>query len=191
MTIIIRYNINYISLIETYTCYNYNMIKTISNNLLGKKAPNFCLPNQNGKKVCLKDELAKLKDGGMILLFFYPKDMTPGCTTEAISLSEAKRKLSARGVKIFGISKLTPESKQKFIAKHNLKIDLLSDEDMEVCEKYGVWREKNMYGKKVMGIARESFLIGKDGKIIKHFQKVKPATHIDEVLEFLESFKSD
>ncbi len=165
------------------------MTKTKNNDLTGKRAPVFCLPNQNGKEVYLKDELAKLKTGGMILLFFYPKDMTSGCTTEAVSFSEAKRKFSARGVKIFGISKLTPESKQKFIAKHNLKIDLLSDENLKVCEKYGVWREKNMYGKKVMGIARESFLIDKNGKIIKHFQKVKPAEHVDEVLDFLKNAK--
>ena len=135
-------------------------------NLAGKKAKVFCLPNQNEEKVCLKELLGQGKN---ILLFFYPKDMTSGCTTEAISFSENLRKLKNQNLIIYGISKLDSKSKQKFIDKNNLKIDLLADEDLKVCEKYGVWREKNMYGKKVMGIARETFLIdGENGKIIQH-----------------------
>ena len=104
-------------------------------NLEGKKAKLFCLPDQNEKKICLKDILA---EGKKVLLFFYPKDLTSGCTVEAVSFSEAKRKFSARGIRVFGISKLDPKSKRKFIEKNNLKIDLLSDEDLKVCEKYGV-----------------------------------------------------
>ena len=154
-------------------------------NLEGKKAELFCLPDQNENEVCLGDVLSNLGDGKKVLLFFYPKDMTSGCTIEAIAFSEAKKKLEKNGVKVFGISKLNPKSKVKFIEKNSLVLDLLSDEDLKVCEKYGVWREKNMYGKKVMGIARETFLINSEGKIEKHWQKVKPAEHMGEVFEFL------
>jgi peroxiredoxin Q/BCP len=104
----------------------------------GKKAGVFCLLDQNENKVCLKRELESLEKNNFVLLFFYPKDMTPGCTIEAIDLSEAKRKLKNKGVKVFGISKLPVKSKIKFIEKNNLKIDLLSDEDLKVCDKYGV-----------------------------------------------------
>ena len=135
-------------------------------NMEGKKAKAFCLLDQNENKICLKDLLKKEK---YILLYFYPKDMTPGCTRDAVDFSKAKRKLENKGVKIYGISKLDIKSKNKFIQKNNLKIDLLSDEDLKISDKYGVWREKNMYGKKVKGIVRETFLIeGKSGKIIKH-----------------------
>ncbi len=152
-------------------------------NLEGKKASLFCLPNQKEEKVCLKDLLDQEKN---ILLFFYPKDMTPGCTTEAISFSENFRKLKNQNLIIYGISKLDSKSKQKFIDKNNLKINLLSDEYLKICDKYGVWRDKNMYGKMVKGIARETFLIdGENGKIIKHWQKVKPAEHVLEVLKFV------
>ncbi len=152
-------------------------------NLEGKKAPAFCLPDHSGQEVCLKDVLAQGKD---VLLFFYPRDMTSGCTVETQAFSAAKRRFGARGVRVFGVSKLSVESKQKFRQKSGITVDLLADEELEVAQKYGVWREKNMYGKKVMGIARETFLIGAaDGRIIKHWQKVKPATHVDEVLAFL------
>lgn len=134
----------------------------------GKKAGVFCLPNQDDEKICLKNLLEDLKKEEKVLLFFYPKDMTSGCTVEAIDFSKAKIKLKNKGVKIFGISKLTSKSKLKFIEKNNLKIDFLSDEDFKICEKYNLYRDKNMYGKMVKGIARETFLIGKDGKIIKH-----------------------
>ena len=137
-------------------------------NMENKKAPAFTLSNQNEEKVSLKKELENLKKSEKVLLFFYPKDMTSGCTVEAIDFSKAKKKLENKGVRIFGISKLTPKSKLKFIEKNNLKIDFLSDENFKVCEKYNLYRDKNMFGKKVKGIARETFLIEKDGKIIKH-----------------------
>lgn len=158
-------------------------------NMENKKAPAFTLPNQNDEKISLKKELEVLKKDEKVLLFFYPKDMTSGCTVEAIDFSKARIKLKNKGVRIFGISKLNPKSKTKFIEKNNLKIDFLSDEDFKVCEKYNLYRDKNMYGKMVKGIARETFLIEKDGKIIKHWQKVKPAEHIKEVLEFLKNKK--
>ena len=149
-----------------------------------KRAPAFCLPNQDGKKICLRDIVAGLAENEYALLYFYPRDNTPGCTTEAIAFTALQRKLKNAGVQVWGISKLTPQSKQKFIAKHNLKIPLLSDEDCTISTKYGVYKEKNMYGKKVWGIARDSFLIDFRGKIIKHWQKVKPQEHPDEVLAF-------
>lgn len=155
-------------------------------NMEGKRAGVFCLPNQDGNKTYLKEILESLKDEENVLLFFYPKDMTPGCSMEAIGFSKNKKKFEKLGVKVFGISKLNPKSKLKFIEKDSLKINLLSDEDLKVCEKYKLYRDKNMYGKMVKGIARETFLIGKDGKIIKHWQKVKPMEHIKEIFEFLE-----
>ena len=154
-------------------------------NMKGKRARIFCLLDQNENKVCLKDELKRLKKDEKILLFFYPKDMTSGCTLEAIDFSKAKVKLKNKGVKVFGISKLTSKSKLKFIKKNNLKIDFLSDEDLKVCEKYNVYRDKSMYGKMVKGIARETFLIDKEGEIKKHWQKVKPIEHVKEILDFL------
>ncbi len=154
-----------------------------------KRAPAFCLKNQDGEKRCLKDLLAELKDDGFLLLYFYPRDNTSGCTREAVNLSENKRKLSARGVKVVGISKLSFESKKKFQERHNLKIELLADEDCKVSEKYGVFKEKTMYGKKIKGISRESFLISKYGKILKHFAKVTPDKHAEEVLEAIKALK--
>ena len=149
----------------------------------GKRAPRFCLPNHNGAKRCFTDLLANLRDDGFVLVYFYPRDNTPGCTREAINLSENKRKLSARGITVVGISKLTPASKEKFRQKHDLTIELLADEDCAVATAYGVYRQKNMYGKKVWGIARESFLIAKSGKIVKHFTKVTPDTHAAEIID--------
>ena len=157
-------------------------------NMEGKKAKTFCLPDQNENKICLKDLLKEEKD---ILLFFYPKDMTSGCTVEAIDFSKAKKKLENKNIKIYGVSKLNVKSKNKFIEKNKLKIDLLSDEDFKICDKYGVWRDKNMYGKMVKGIARETFLISwETGKIIKHWQKVKDSEHVEEVLEFIKKIKN-
>ena len=157
--------------------------------LEGKKAPKFCLKNQNKEKVCLKDILGSLDEKGFVLVYFYPKDNTPGCTKEAIAFSKLKRSLSAAKVKVFGISILDEESKLKFAKKHNIKIDLLADPNHKIAEKYGVWKEKNMYGKKVFGISRESFLIDKSGKIVKYFKKVKPEEHAKEVLEFVKELR--
>ncbi len=146
-----------------------------------KQAPRFTVSNQRGEKVSLTKELEK----HMVLLYFYPKDMTPGCTLEGIGFSERIKKFEKLGVKVFGISADSVDRHAKFCEKESLAIDLLSDEDKKVCEKYGVWVEKSMYGKKYMGISRESFLIGKNGKVIRHWTKIKPATHPEEVLEFV------
>lgn len=137
--------------------------------------------------VSLKDQdgkVHKLTDyqGGLVLLYFYPKDMTSGCTVEAQGFRDKWKELKKLGVTVLGVSTDSVASHKKFCDKENLNFPLLADEKKEVVAKYGVWVEKSMYGKKYMGIQRDSFLIGKDGKILKHYEKVKPAEHPDEVL---------
>lgn len=160
------------------------MTKIERPNLTGTQAPKFSLPNQTGKVVSLE---TLLQENKMILLYFYPKDMTSGCTTEAIGFSAIKEKFAEFSTKILGVSKDSCVRHQKFIAKESLTIDLLSDESLKMLEDYGVWIEKSMYGRKYMGISRESFLIDNSGKIIHHWQKVKPADHPAEVLELIKS----
>ena len=143
----------------------------------GKKAPAFSIPDQTGKKVALKDFKGKT-----VILYFYPKDMTPGCTTESCDFRDLKSKISRKKAVVLGISKDSVERHQKFIDKYDLNFSLLSDENSDVCEKYGVWQEKNMYGKKFMGIVRTTFVIGPDGKIEKIYNKVKVKGHAEAVL---------
>lgn len=150
----------------------------------GKKAPNFTLKDQDGKVHKLSDYL-----GRKVIIYFYPKDMTSGCTLEANNFSDNVKKFEKLNVKILGISKDSADSHKKFCDKEGLKITLLSDEETLVCQKYGVWVEKSMYGKKYMGIQRDSFLIDENGKLIKHYEKVKPTTHHIEVLEDLNYLK--
>jgi peroxiredoxin Q/BCP len=119
-------------------------------------------------------------------LFFYPKDDTPGCTIESIAFSTKIDAFIATGAKVFGISKDGISSHVKFTTKHNLKVPLLSDEKGSVCEDYGVWKEKNMYGKKYMGIERTTYLIDEKGHIAMVWQKVKVAGHAEEVLALIE-----
>ena len=142
------------------------------------KAPNFKLPNQEGEIV----ELNKLKKN--VILFFYPKDSTPGCTVEAISFSKYLADFTKLNCLVFGISKDSLKKHQNFIKKSNLLVDLLSDENEKVCENYGVWVEKSMYGRKYMGIERTTFLINSKNKIINIWPKVKVTNHVEEVLEF-------
>lgn len=146
--------------------------------IINSKAPNFKLPNQEGEVV----ELNKLKKN--VILFFYPKDNTPGCTKEAISFSKFLAEFSKLNFLVFGISKDTIKKHQNFIKKSNLLVNLLSDETDKVCEDYGVWVEKSMYGKKYMGIERTTFLIDNKSKIINIWSKVKVTNHVEEVLEF-------
>ncbi|PIR55221.1 thioredoxin-dependent thiol peroxidase [Candidatus Peregrinibacteria bacterium CG10_big_fil_rev_8_21_14_0_10_36_19] len=141
------------------------------------KAPNFNLLDQDGKMHNLSDYKGK-----KVLLYFYPKDMTSGCTVEAQSFRDNLDELKSRGVVVFGVSKDDVKSHKKFCEKESLNFDLLSDESTEVCMAYGVWVEKSMYGKKYMGIQRESFLIDENGEIIKHYEKVKPEEHVAEIL---------
>ena len=147
---------------------------------VNKKAPNFLLFDQNNSKT----ELYKLKSN--LVLFFYPKDNTPGCTKEAISFSKYKNKINSLGYHIYGISKDSIAKHQGFIEKQNLTIDLLSDENKKTCEEYGVWVEKNMYGRKYFGIERTTLLIDKESFITKIWNKVKVNNHVEEVIDFIE-----
>ena len=140
----------------------------------------FTLKNQDGEDVTLSQELKEKK----ALLYFYPKDMTPGCTLEGIGFSQLKDEFEEQGVKVFGISADSVEKHKSFCEKESFSIDLLSDENKKVLEMFGVWKEKNMFGKKYMGISRESFLIDQDMNILKHWKTVKPATHPEQVLAY-------
>lgn len=144
---------------------------------LGKYAPDFKLKDQDGNFHSLKNYANRI-----ILLYFYPKDMTPGCTIEAEGFRDNFDELKKLGVVVLGVSADSESSHKKFCDKHKLNFPLLSDEKKEIIKKYGAWVKKSMYGKEYMGISRESFLIGKDGKIIKHYQKVNPDNHPEEVL---------
>ena len=132
------------------------------------------------------DEFINSKDlkGQNLIVYFYPKDDTPGCTVEAIDFSKSKNKFSKLNTKIFGVSKDSTEKHKKFINKHSLTIDLISD-DGTICEKFGVWVEKSMYGKKYMGIERATFLFDEDLKLIKIWRNVKVKGHVEEVLSFI------
>ena len=144
----------------------------------GKRAPNFELPADNGETI----KLSRLK-GGAVVLFFYPKDDTSGCTKEAIAFSELEEKFVAAGVKVFGISPDGLKKHLKFREKHGLTVPLISDEEKAAAQAYGVWVEKSMYGRKYMGIERSTFLIDKSGKIAKAWRKVKVPGHAETVLE--------
>ncbi len=144
----------------------------------GAKAPAFTLPASTGKDV----SLAEL-GGKTIVLYFYPKDDTPGCTTEAKDFQAALSKLSKAGAVVLGVSKDSIASHCKFSDKYGLKFPLLSDSDTKVMQKYGAWGEKTLYGKKSVGCIRTTVVIGPDQRVAKIFPKVKVAGHVDEVLE--------
>jgi peroxiredoxin Q/BCP len=146
----------------------------------GKKAPAFALPNQDGKKVQLKDFAGK-----KLVLYFYPRDNTPGCTTEALGFRDAQKKLAALNAYVLGVSKDTAASHCKFIAKQELNFDLLTDAEGVVLEKYGAWGEKILYGKKSLGILRTTVVIDESGVVRKVFPKVRVNGHVDAVLEAL------
>ncbi|MBT5967980.1 MAG: thioredoxin-dependent thiol peroxidase [Nitrospina sp.] len=145
----------------------------------GKKAPDFSGKNQDGKPV----KLSSFKTKKNIVLYFYPKDMTPGCTTEACDFKDQFKKF--KNTIIIGISTDSSERHRKFIDKYNLPFELIADENKKICEKYGVWQEKKLYGKTYMGIVRSTFIIDKIGIVQKIFTKVKVKGHVDEVLESL------
>lgn len=148
----------------------------------GTQAPQFSLPDQDGQTHSLSDYAGK-----KVLLYFYPKDATPGCTTEACSFRDHLNSLKYHGVVVLGVSKDSVESHKKFAEKHGLNFPLLSDESGQTCEEYNVWREKVNFGKKYWGIKRESFLIGEDGTIIKHYKTVKPNEHVQKVVADVEA----
>lgn len=145
---------------------------------IGEMAPEFTLPQDGGADVALSD-----LRGGPVVLYFYPRDDTPGCTKEAIAFTGMLEEFEALGAKVLGVSRDTVAKHAKFRAKHELGVPLLSDEDGAVCESYGVWVEKKMYGKSHMGIERATFLIDADGKIAQTWRKVKVAGHAEAVLD--------
>jgi peroxiredoxin Q/BCP len=149
---------------------------------VGQKAPNFKLVTDGSKTVSLTDYKGK-----RLILYFYPKDDTPGCTTQAINFSAAKENFAALNAEILGVSADSLAKHEKFIAKHELSIRLASDEAHEALEAYGVWVEKSMYGRTYMGIERSTFLIDEKGIIRAIWNKVKVKTHIDDVREALAS----
>lgn len=144
----------------------------------GDPAPDFTLPASGGQTISLSDFAGK-----QVILYLYPRDDTPGCTKEAIGFTEHLDAFTALNTVILGLSKDTPTKHDKFIAKHDLKVGLLSDEDGSVIEAYGSWVEKSMYGKKSMGIERSTFLIGTDGTLKQIWRKVKVPGHVEAVLE--------
>ncbi|MFZ1520395.1 MAG: thioredoxin-dependent thiol peroxidase [Ignavibacteriaceae bacterium] len=147
---------------------------------VGKKAPDFTLLNQDEKKILLKDLLGK-----KVVLYFYPKDDTSGCTKEACSFNDDLPKFSKVDAIILGVSPDSVKSHKKFSEKYKLKFDLLADEEKKIVEKYGVWKEKSMYGRKYMGVERTTFIIDEKGKIKKIFSKVKVDGHNNEVIDAL------
>ena len=142
----------------------------------GNKAPDFTALDQDGKKV----KLSSFKGKKNIALYFYPKDMTPGCTTQACDFRDQQKNF--KSTVILGVSIDSQERHQKFIEKHDLPFTLLADVDKKVVQKYGVWQEKKLYGKTFMGIVRSTFIIDKNGTVRKIFVKVKVKNHIEEVL---------
>lgn len=143
----------------------------------GDKAPDFTLPADGGETV----SLSGLK-GSKVVLYFYPRDDTPGCTKEAVAFTERRDDFARTDAAIVGVSRDTPAKHDKFKAKHDLDIRLASDEGGTVCEKYGVWVEKKMYGRISMGIERATFLIDREGTIAKVWRKVKVPGHAEDVL---------
>jgi peroxiredoxin Q/BCP len=143
----------------------------------GTAAPDFAVKDQNGNTVRLSD----LK-GSKVVLYFYPKDDTPGCTKEACNFRDQHSALLAKGYKVLGVSVDDEKSHKKFADKFSLPFPLLADTEHQIVEPYGVWGEKSMYGKKYMGISRVTYVIDEKGTIAKVFDKVKPETHADEIL---------
>jgi peroxiredoxin Q/BCP len=143
----------------------------------GKKAPSFSLPDQEGTRHALADYA-----GQPVVIYFYPKDDTPGCTRESCAFQDNLPKFKKSQAAVLGISVLNSASKAKFAAKYGLTFPLLADEDHAVMEKYGVWQEKSMYGKKYMGVARTTYLIGRDGTVVKRWDGVTVDGHAEDVL---------
>jgi thioredoxin-dependent peroxiredoxin len=147
---------------------------------IGQPAPDFTAPDQNGNTVSLKD-----KQNSWLVLYFYPKDNTPGCTTEAKDFSEYAERFKELGAVIMGISPDSAKSHCKFIDKHDLSIQLLSDPEHQIIEAYGAWRLKKFMGKEYMGVVRSTFLITPDGKIAQIWDQVRVKAHVEKVLQEL------
>ncbi|MBD3798076.1 MAG: thioredoxin-dependent thiol peroxidase [Campylobacterales bacterium] len=152
---------------------------------VGTKAPEFCLPNQDDVEICLRD----LK-GKWIVLYFYPKDSTPGCTTQACEFSEAMPEFGNMDAIILGVSADSTKRHRNFIEKQDLSITLLSDESTEVIQEYGVWQLKKNYGKEYMGIVRSTFIIDPKGIVVAAWDKVKVKGHVEAVKEKLSELQA-
>lgn len=152
---------------------------------VGRKAPLFTLPDQDGNKIALR-ELA----GQWVVLYFYPKDDTPGCTKEACEFTEGIDSFEGLNALVLGCSPDSPERHRKFIEKYGLKVTLLSDEKKSVMEKYGAWGEKKMYGKTVVGVIRSTAIIDPKGKIAWHWKTVRAAGHAEKVRQKLEELQA-
>ena len=148
---------------------------------IGQKAPNFTLSDKDGNGVSLSDFLGK-----KVVLYFYPKDNTPGCTRQACAFANQYDALKARGVEVIGISRDSAESHSKFALKYTLPHVLLSDPELEVIKTYGVWQEKKLYGKLSLGVVRTTYVIDENGYIIHVMPKVKPDTNAQDIIEFLD-----
>ena len=151
----------------------------------GSKAIDFTLPDEHGNPVALHDFRGK-----KVVLYFYPKDNTPGCTRQACAFAAANAELEEAGAIVIGISKDSVASHQKFVQKQNLPFILLSDPELQAIEAYGVWQEKKLYGKVSMGVVRTTYLIDEQGMIEKVMPKVKPDTNAAEILEYLKQSKA-
>jgi peroxiredoxin Q/BCP len=149
---------------------------------VGNTVPDFCLPNQDEEEICLRD----IK-GRWIVLYFYPKDNTPGCTTEACDFTAALPDFEALEAIVLGVSPDSAEKHRKFIEKKALKITLLADEEKELCNLFGVWQLKKFMGKEYMGVVRSTFIIDPDGKVAAVWSKVRVKNHVDEVKAKLEA----
>ncbi|GIQ71285.1 thioredoxin-dependent thiol peroxidase [Xylanibacillus composti] len=147
---------------------------------VGQPVPDFKLPASNGKEVSLSDFRGK-----KVVLYFYPKDMTPGCTTESCDFRDYNGQFAERNAEVIGISPDDVASHEKFIAKHDLPFLLLADTEQAVCQLFDVWKEKTMFGKTFMGVERSTFLIDEEGKLEKEWRKVKVDGHVQEVLAAL------
>ena len=149
---------------------------------VGMKAPQFTLPDKNGNMVSLSDFLGK-----KVVLYFYPKDNTPGCTRQACAFALKNKEIENKNAVVIGISKDSVNSHLNFATKHNLPFVLLSDSDLSAIQAYGVWQEKKLYGKVSMGVVRTTFLIDEQGNVQAVLPKVKPDTNADEILALLEN----
>lgn len=158
-----------------------SMEKSPGDIFINRPAPDFCLPDAYGKEVCLREYRGK-----WVVLYFYPRDNTPGCTLEAVTFSAAIEQFAAMEAQVIGISGDSPESHQKFAEKHQLSVLLLSDTGHDVLKAYGAWKPKIMFGKEILGTERDTFLISPDGIIVDVWRKVRVKGHADEVRASLE-----
>lgn len=155
----------------------------MTNVRVGDLAPHFSLENQDGKVKKLTDYL-----GRFVVIYFYPKALTPGCTTQACDLRDNWATLKAKGIEVIGISPDATKLLKKFTDTQNLPFELLSDCDHSVCEAYGTWQEKSMYGKTYMGVMRDSFILDPNGTVISVLHKVNPKTHVQDILREIDQY---